>query len=209
MLTEHTALLRALSALLVYPDADLQAALPEIDAALRASPALHEAERQALMPLLDALAQDELLDSQMRYVDLFDHGRSTSLNLFEHVYGDSRARGEAMLALRERYAGVGLAQADYQLPDYLPLMLEYLSCSEPDETVALLGECAHVLRRLGAALRHRQSAYAAIIAALLQLAGQAPFEDGPTVVPREDIDREWEERPAFENSHEVIASGDA
>lgn len=207
MLTDHAVLLRALAALLMYPDDALRDALPEVAAALRRGEALDHAQRQALLALATGLGQDDLLESQARYVDLFDHGRTTSLNLFEHVYGDSRERGAAMLELRERYRKIGLTQTDYQLPDYLPLMLEYLSCCEPAETQALLGDCAHVLRRLGAALRHRQSAYVSVISALLKMAGQAPIDDGPTVVSREDVDREWEERPAFETPDGIVASG--
>lgn len=208
MPSEHALLMRVLSALLSYPDEALRDALPEITEALHQSTVLDAPHRDALLALADGLGREALLEGQMRYVELFDHGRSTCLNLFEHVYGDSRERGEAMLALRARYEKCGLSQADYQLPDYLPVMLEYLSCCEPAEADSLIGECAHVLRRLGAALQHRQSAYVAVIAALLQATGQAPLDEGPAVVSREDLDREWEERPAFEKSNEIIASGE-
>src|SRR5690625_3220837 len=140
----------------------------------------------------------DVCSSDLRYVDLFDRGRTTSLNLFEHVHGDGRQRGDAMLELRERYHRIGLEQSDYELPDHLPVMLEYLSCCEPDETPELLRECSLILRKLGNTLAKRNSRYAAVLAALLELAGEKGLDPSEPVPPPEDLDESWEERPAFE-----------
>ncbi len=203
MTSEHATTLRALAALLAYPDEELRAALPEIAEALRAARGLDAARRDELLALAAELGQGEQLDAEARYVDLFDRGRSTSLNLFEHVHGDGRERGAAMLELRERYARIGLAQSGHELPDHLPVLLEYLSCCEPAETPELLGECAHVLRKLGNALAHRGSRYAAVPAALLALAGEEGLDPHTPVPPPEDLDASWEERPAFERPAEA------
>jgi nitrate reductase delta subunit len=194
----HATTLRALAALLAYPDAELRAALPEIAGALRTAPGLDAPRRDELLALAKELGQGELLDAEARYVELFDRGRATSLNLFEHVHGDGRERGSAMLELRERYRRIGLEQRGHELPDHLPVLLEYLSCCEPAETPELLGECAHVLRKLGNALVKRGSRYAAVPAALLALASEEGLDPHAPVPPPEDIDTSWEERPAFE-----------
>lgn len=198
MRDEHAITLRALAALLAYPDGELRAALPEIADALRAARGLDAQRRDELLALAGELGRGEQLDAEARYVELFDRGRSTSLNLFEHVHGDGRERGSAMLELRERYRRIGLEQSGHELPDHLPVLLEYLSCCEPAETPALLGECAHVLRKLGNALARRGSRYAAVPAALLALAGEEGLDPQAPVPPPEDIDKSWEERPAFE-----------
>lgn len=198
MASEHTLTLRALGALLAYPDEELRAALPEIGGILHAARGIDGARRSELVALAAELGQGDLLDVQACYVELFDRGRSTSLNLFEHVHGDGRERGSAMLELRERYARVGLEQSNHELPDHLPVLLEYLSCCEPAETPALLGECAHVLRKLGNTLAKRGSRYAAVPAALLDLAGEEGLDPQAPVPPPEDLDKSWEERPAFE-----------
>ena len=193
----HATTLRALAALLAYPDDELRAALPEIAQALRAERRLKAQRQDELLALVDELGRGALLEVQARYVDRFDRGRATSLNLFEHVHGDDRQRGPAMLELLQRYQRVGLQLHGAELPDHLPVLLEYLSCCAPAETPRLIGECAHVLRALGAALLQRGSRYAAVPAALLALAGQKGLEPAPTAAAPEDLDRDWEERPAF------------
>lgn len=199
MARQHALILRALAALLDYPEDSLRAALPEIRAVLQDAKRLSSERRHDLRALTDDLGRGDLIDVQARYVELFDRGRSTSLNLFEHVHGDGRERGSAMLELRERYQRIGLVQSNHDLPDHLPVLLEYLSCCEPAETPALLGECAHVLRKLGNTLVKRGSRYAAVPAALLDLAGEAGLDPHAPVPPPEDLDKTWEERPAFES----------
>lgn len=192
-----TMLLRALSALLTYPDAQLRAALPEISAEVRASRALKGRCRDNLMTLIDDIAGSDALEAESRYVDLFDRGRHTSLNLFEHVHGDGRKRGPAMLELRQRYLEAGMEPVGDELPDHLPLLLEYLSCRSLAETRSTIGEIAHVLRQLGNTLLKRNSHYAAVMAALLAIGGEKGLDANAVVPPPEDIDREWEQKPAF------------
>lgn len=190
-------LLRALSALLAYPDARMRAALPEIIDTIRAARLLDERRRQQLVALAEEIARSDALDAEGRYVDLFDRGRHTSLNLFEHVHGDGRQRGPAMLELRQRYLDAGMQPVADELPDHLPLLLEYLSCCGMDEVRSTIGEIAHILRQLGNTLLKKGSRYAAVMAALLELGGEKGLDAKAPVPPPEDLDEAWEEKPAF------------
>lgn len=197
MARHPTLLLRALSALLTYPDAELRAALPEIGDTIRASRAVKKRHKKDLLGLVDEIAGSEPLQAEGRYVDLFDRGRRTSLNLFEHVHGDGRERGPAMLELRQRYVDAGLEPVANELPDHLPLILEYLSCRDLAETRDMIGEMAHILRNLGNALLKEESRYAAVMAVLLAIGREKGLDADALVPPPEDFDREWEQKPAF------------
>src|SRR5215813_9016247 len=192
--------LRALGALLSYPREDLRLALPDIAQAIRASPFIAARERDGLMVLINDLASGDLLAAEERYVELFDRGRTTSLNLFEHLHGESRDRGDAMVELKRRYQRAGFELATKELPDHLPVVLEYLSCRSPAETSDMLRDCAHLLKRIGEALIARESSYAAVVQALLVIAGEAPLDtaSGAGVAARDDTtDWDWFEQPAF------------
>lgn len=197
MTRDPTLLLRALSALLAYPDAELRAALPEIIEAIRGTRAINTTMREDLVALADEIAASDPLEAEGRYVDLFDRGRRTSLNLFEHVHGDGRQRGPAMLELKQRYLDAGLEPVADELPDHLPLLLEYLSCRDAGEVRDTIGEIAHILRVLGNTLLQRRSRYAAAMAALLALGGEKGLDAQAPVPPAEDLDQAWEEKPAF------------
>lgn len=190
-------LLRAMSALLAYPDTELRAALPEVRDAIVASRGVKATHRKALLALVDELAAADPLEAEGRYVDLFDRGRRTSLNLFEHVHGDGRQRGPAMLELRQRYLDAGLEPATDDVPDHLPLLLEYLSCRDLAETRETIGEIAHILRKLGNTLLKNDSRYAAVMAALLALGREQGLDADAAVPPPEDLDKDWEQKPAF------------
>jgi nitrate reductase molybdenum cofactor assembly chaperone NarJ/NarW len=192
--------LRALGALLSYPREEVRQALPEIADAIRASPLIAPREREGLLALIDDLAAGHLLEAEERYVELFDRGRATSLHLFEHLHGEARDRGQAMVDLKRHYERAGYELSSRELPDYLPVVLEYLSCRDLQETQELLDDCAHILKRIGEALVARDSAYAAVLQALLVIAGEAPLD--VTTVPRiahraENLDEDWLEQPAF------------
>ncbi len=192
--------LRALSALLSYPTQEMRQALPEIVDAVSSSPLLASRERAGIVALIDDLAGRDLMDAEERYVELFDRGRATSLNLFEHLYGDSRDRGDAMVELKRIYERAGFALTTSELPDYLPVLLEYLSCRDLAETRDMLSDCAHILRRIAEGLISRGSAYAGVLQALIVIAGEQPV-DARSVSkvqhPRENLDRDWFEEPAF------------
>lgn len=186
--------LRALAALLSYPREDMLAALPEIRAALARDPVLAPA-----MPGLDALvahlAGADALDLQEAYVGLFDRTRGLCLNLFEHVHGDSRERGPAMVELNGIYASAGLEPRSGELPDYLPAMLEFAAV-DPARGAELLGNAAPVLDLLHGRLKARDSAYAAVLHAAVLVAGarlgDVPLADAPDPTP-EELDAAYDE----------------
>jgi nitrate reductase molybdenum cofactor assembly chaperone NarJ/NarW len=188
--------LKLLAALLSYPSAELVAALPEIARRLGEVRALRHATQDALAGLLAELKREDLLDLQERYVAQFDTGRSTSLHLFEHVHGDSRDRGQAMVDLNALYRRSGFVLAVNELPDFLPVLLEYLSNRPAEEAHELLDDCAHILRAVGERLIGGGSPYAAVFAALLDLQGEAPLKAARREArAAPTLDEEWEEKP--------------
>ena len=190
--------LKLLAVLLSYPSADLVAALPEIARRLCAEPALRGATQDALAGLLAELKREDLLDLQERYVAQFDAGRSTSLHLFEHVHGDSRDRGQAMVDLNALYRQSGFVLAVNELPDYLPAVLEYLAGRPEAEVHDLLEDCVHILRAVGERLIAGGSPYAAVFAAVLDLHGAAPLAAAKDVAGgrvAQSLDDEWDEAP--------------
>ncbi|MGH7161206.1 MAG: nitrate reductase molybdenum cofactor assembly chaperone [Acetobacteraceae bacterium] len=201
----------ALAALLGYPDPDLRAALPEIADALRTAPGIPPANRDALAALIDEIASAEELEAEARYVDLFDRGHATSLNLFEHLHGETRDRGQAMAELKQVYERAGFTLTARELPDYLPVLLEYLSQRDRTEIKDMLGDCAHIVRSIGEALVKRESRYAAVLDTVLRIAGEGPLDRARAArrpAERRDPDRDWAERPAFETDAAAIG-GDA
>jgi len=191
---------KAFSALLSYPSEDMRRALPEIADVIRAAPLLASRERNDLLDLINDLGRGDLLGAEERYVDLFDRGRALSLNLFEHLHGESRDRGEAMIDLRRIYERAGFELSARELPDYLPVVLEYLSCRDLAEARAMLADCAHILTTIGRSLIARRSRYAAVLQALIVIAGEKPIDAAkvPPVRERiETLDRDWIEQPAF------------
>ncbi len=191
---------RAFSALLSYPSHDMRQALPELAGVIGASPLVGPRERQDLAALMEEIGEGDLLDAQERYVDLFDRGHALSLHLFEHLHGDSRDRGQAMVELKQVYEQAGFELSARELPDYLPVVLEYLSCRDMAEARDMLADCAHILRTISRSLIARRSRYAAVLQALLVIAGERPVDPAkvPQAVDRpEALDRDWAEQPAF------------
>lgn len=163
--------LKALSLLLGYPTAELQEAMGQIGGLLAAETRLTTAQRRALRPLVEQLATGDLYELQERFVALFDRSRTLSLNLFEHIHGESRDRGGAMVSLVETYRAGGFEPATTELPDHLPVLLEFLATQPAPEARDILADAAHILQALAERLTRRESAYAAVFTALVQLAG--------------------------------------
>lgn len=194
--------LKALSLMLSYPTAELQATMPEIGALLTADVRLTSATREALRALTKDVGQGDLFDVQESYVMLFDRSRTLSLNLFEHVHGESRDRGGAMVSLIETYRAAGFEPATTELPDHLPVLLEFLSTRPTREAQETLADAAHIFDALVTRLGRRQSGYDAAFAALSQLAGTEADVDavaGMLTQPDDDptdlaaLDADWEE----------------
>ncbi|HCY61520.1 MAG TPA: nitrate reductase molybdenum cofactor assembly chaperone [Oxalobacteraceae bacterium] len=156
---------QVMSALLLYPEQELIDSLPELQTALAGVPAL----RAQLRPLFDHLADGSLISRQEAYVTTFDRNPSHSLHLFEHIHGESRDRGQAMVDLMEEYKKHGLEMQGDDLPDYVPLFLEFLSQLDAEESARLLGDAVHVLAHVGAKLHANGSPYAVLFDVLQQL----------------------------------------
>jgi nitrate reductase delta subunit len=186
---------RVLAALLSYPDAEMRRHLVEMSEILHRERALTADRVDEIDALIVKLLRADPLDSEAEYVQLFDRGRGTSLHLFEHVHGDSRDRGPAMIDLAQTYEKAGLFLAPGELPDYLPVVLEFVSTQPPREAKAFLGEMAAIIATIFGALQKRESAYASVLGALLELAG----EKAQPVTPAADdpLDETWAEPPVF------------
>ena len=195
-MTSHISLtLRVLGRLLSYPDAELRAHLGELQQALEAEQAVGAARLAELHALIETLATRDPLEVEADYVQLFDRGRITSLYLFEHVHGDSRERGPAMIDLSKTYAQAGLYLAPGELPDYLPVVLEFASTQPARQAREFLGETAHILNAIFSALIKRESAYASVLGALLEVAGEKA--QAVRLTPEPALDESWEEPVVF------------
>jgi nitrate reductase delta subunit len=188
--------LRVLAAMLRYPDSAFRAAVPELREALAAERALPKGRLVELDALLRQLHAMDAFEAEERFVDTFDRGRATSLHLFEHVHGDSRDRGPAMVDLGQMYERAGLVLGGDELPDHLSVVLEFASTQPERVARDFLGEMAHILNAVFSALRERANPYASVVAAALELAGQKV--QAVPVVPDEDVDAAWAEPPAFD-----------
>jgi nitrate reductase delta subunit len=193
---------KVLSALLTYPSQELQDSVPELAAAIEREALLPRPIRRQLAQLLDDIAAGDLYDLQERYVLLFDRTRSLSLYLFEHVHGESRDRGQAMIDLKALYENGGLQIDAAELPDFVPLFLEFLATQPRGEAYELLAQPAHIFAALAERLRKRGSPYEAVFRALTALAAAKPKADAVSALlaepdPEADdfaaLDAAWED----------------
>jgi len=204
---------RVLSALLRYPTAELQQQSDEAERILHGEGLLCSAHLAAACAFLQYLRETPELDVEAAYVDGFDRGRSTSLYLFEHIHGDSRARGEAMVKLLMRYRMHGLDLRERELPDYLPLFLEFLSTRPAAEAGKHLAEVGDIVALIGQRLRRRESPYAPLLEAVASLSPANPRVSGSDAKQdeRDDtpaaLDAAWEEAPVVFNDAGGLPSG--
>ena len=188
--------LRVLARLIAYPDAQLRSELEALLQVLDDEDAVPARRRAELRALATGLLRQDPLVVEGHYVETFDRGRATSLHLFEHVHGDSRDRGPAMIDLVQTYEKAGLFLGPEELPDHLGVVLEFASTQPPALAKAFLGEMAHILNAVFSALLKRESPYAAVIAAVLELAGQKV--QAVAIPVEESIDESWAEPQAFD-----------
>ena len=188
--------LRVLARLLSYPDAQLRGNLDDMRQVLLSEKAIAAARLEELDALINGLARGNALDNEAEYVEVFDRGRATSLHLFEHVHGDSRDRGPAMIDLAQTYEKAGLFLGPDEMPDYLPVVLEFVSTQPPKEARAFLSEMAHIFNAIFNALQQRNSPYASVLGALLELSGEKAHP--VKIVADEPLDTTWEEPVVFD-----------
>lgn len=194
--------LKIISLLLSYPSEELQQSGNLLRATLDQLSDLNEAQIVGLKSLISSISDRDIYDVQEDYVLLFDRTRSLSLHLFEHVYGENRDRGQAMVDLKTMYDDAGFEIDVHEMPDYLPMFLEFLSMRSDEEARHLLGETLHIIAAIRQRLQKRGSLYATAFVALESLAGVKADEalTSEIVNRKEDdpndleaLDRIWEE----------------
>jgi nitrate reductase delta subunit len=208
--------LRLTGLLLDYPSEELWQHQPELLEAVAESPELTQEQRLDLALYITAFCKQDLLDAQSAYTGLFDRGRATSLLLFEHVHGESRDRGQAMVDLMGQYREAGLEIDSRELPDYLPLYLEYLTTRDENQAREGLRDIAPILALLSARMQERGSHYAELFDLLLALSGSdiatETVREGIRQEARDDtpaaLDAVWEEEQIKFLGEQSCASGD-
>lgn len=189
-----------ISRCLDYPTGELRDNLDSVRDLFAELP-VTKATQNALQRFVDHITGQSLIESQTQYDGLFERGRSVSLHLFEHVHGESRDRGQAMVNLLSEYHEAGLELSEKELPDYLPLYLEFLATQGNDNLKAGLHEVAHILGLVACRLDERESPYAALFHALLEISeAQVPIAELRNQVAEETpdytqdaLDKEWVE----------------
>lgn len=179
---------KALSALLSYPSGELRAAVPEIRRILAEEGVVSGHALTAIEPLLQQIADADVLSAQESYVLLFDRSRSLSLNLFEHVHGESRDRGGAMVDLLQMYQDSGFELVGSELPDHLPVLLEYLSTRDKAEARAMLADAGAIIAALADRLKRRETPYAGVLAALAEFAEAKTTTEQAAALMAEPLD---------------------
>jgi len=196
---------KVLGLLMSYPKPEWITHLDECEVLLMEEKFLPKKHLQAVLAFIAELKTADIYDVQEEFVGTFDRGRTHSLHLFEHIHGESRDRGQAMVNLADAYEEKGFFIDQAELPDYIPLFLEFLSLCPVDEAVALLGEPIDIMATIAARLKKRDSSYAALFEALVALSRVKPSREKieevlaqePEDTSLEALDKEWEEAAAF------------
>lgn len=198
-------ILKVISRLLDYPTAEMFAAKGELKAVVEQAEELTEQNRSQLADFIEQLTSRDIFDAQESYDLLFDRGRALSLLMFEHVHGESRDRGQAMVDLMNVYKKNGFEVNSSQLPDYIPLYLEFLSEQTPEFIEEWLGDICHLLTMLSERLIDRECYYSVLFDSLVEISGQevgleerAEIAEAVKQEARDDtvevIDKEWEDK---------------
>jgi len=196
---------KVLGLLMSYPKPEWLAHLDEFKPTLLEEGFLPKKQLRTVLALVEELQTTDLYRMQEEYVATFDRGRSHCLHLFEHIHGESRDRGQAMVNLADAYEEKGFFIDQAELPDYIPLFLEFLSLCPVDEAVALLGEPIDIMATIATRLHKRDSSYAALFDALVALSKIKPNHEKIQEVVAEELeddslealDKEWQEAAAF------------
>jgi nitrate reductase delta subunit len=208
---------KLLGLLLTYPEGTVYSASDELLQTLRSEALLPEKFIKKVEIFLTAQKNQDLMAAQEDYVETFDRGRAHCLHLFEHIHGESRDRGQAMVDLSETYATKDLHIDSSELPDYLPLFMEYLSRCDSRDAAELLGEAIDVIAVIGAKLKKRKSPYADIFTCIEELSAakvdkrkiknalKEAHKDPETL---EELDEQWKEAEAFAGDPLADAAAD-
>ncbi len=198
MQRNHYKTFKALGILLWYPHEEWLGGIDSLCSLIEQEKLVSDEDVKAIRAFASQLRIQDIFDVQEAYVDTFDRVRSLSLHLFEHVHGESRDRGQAMVDLAEIYKKQGFSLAKSELPDYLPVFLEYLSSLSKEEALEMLADPSHVLVALGKRLAERGSPYSAVFNCLIRLAGRVPEKVSGNLAATPlsfiQLDKDWEEK---------------
>ena len=195
---------KAISALLDYPTPEMLASLSAIEAALAEEHALGEEELLGVRNFIFELEKGDALELQERWINLFDRSKRLALHLYEHSHGESRDRGQAMVNLALTYRMNGFELNAAEMPDYLPLFLEFLSVIPEVHARRYLTDALEIIEALRIRLEERDSPYAALLTALVTLASrEADLGEVDAILAGEpedpadleQLDKEWAEEP--------------
>lgn len=228
--TNEMQILNVISALIDYPTEELYNASEEIKQIIKNNSLLNADDKAGLLGFVDGRKAMDLLDWQSDYDALFERGRSLSLLIFEHIHGESRDRGQAMIDLIAQYKEAGLDLNARELPDYIPLFLEFVSTQVTENNAVMnydnvrswLQDVSHIFALLKVRLAQRSCDYEALFTALVSLSGaEISFDDLAAQVKgekrddtKEAIDKVWEEEmvkfgPDSEQAADASACGSA
>ena len=193
-------ILKVIACLLDYPDRSVADHRADIEAIVNKAD-IETQLRDGLLGFIERRASQDLMQWQSDYDGLFERGRSLALWLFEHVHGESRDRGQAMVDLVDQYRQAGLEISQHELPDYLPLFLEFLSTQGRGNAVSWLLDIEHILALLQCRLEKRGSDYAVLFQVLLSIADsqvdldeiRQRIADEKRDDSKQAIDKEWQE----------------
>ena len=160
-------LLKVLSILLQYPDDEFIQSFAELKEAVEEIPQVEQ--RQKCMIFLNYLSNTPLIRLQQEYTATFDLNPATSLNLTYHKWGDGRERGNALLGFHQLYATGGYDITSCELPDYLPMLLEFLSINHQECDFSFLGQYWVELKAIGALLEESGSPYGGLFEIVLDI----------------------------------------
>lgn len=190
---------KILSLLLSYPGQELQNFLTEAETGLQEEALLSAGKIEGIAEFCRGFVNADLTEWQAEYVQLFDYSRSVSLHLFEHVKGDSKDRGQAMVDLMEFYGANGMKLTSRELPDYIPAFLEFLSTLSIAKSAELLGETVNIMDRINVALSEKEDPYSHLFQAIISLSALKPDKKITSAMIKNekplDLDAEYEEAP--------------
>ena len=174
---------RLLSALLVYPDHDLLGQIEMIETEIDDMPSREM--KKCMNDFLLYLKTHSSIHLQEGYTAAFDMNPSTTLNLTYHLYGDNEKRADVLARLQQRYQDAGYERITGELPDYLPMMLEFLSVCPDSENTGLIWECLRGIEEVVDRLQKAAPPYAALLQPLIPMVANRIGSDGS---PGHEID---------------------
>ena len=170
MINHPTDSLHVLSVLLHYPDEELFNRIDEIgSAADQSRPADVESAVQAFV---NELNTHSLIQVQEKYTAVFDIDPATTMNMTYHAFGDNEKRAAALAHLQHNYEQAGWERITGELPDYLPMMLEFLSICPHPEYTGPVWQCLQGMQPLVARLEKKAPVYAALLQPIVRMAAE-------------------------------------